>query len=80
MKYRIARKKLKRSKLLELWLKSDDEWLRVFQSTTDESVKIIAADFSRYNWLQILKVGEHLGFGWKIMNRFVGEHKSKGSR
>ena len=76
MKYRIIRKKLKKSKLLELWLKSSDEWSKVFQETKDESVKIIAADFLRYDWMQILETGEHMGFGWKAINRFFGEHKS----
>jgi hypothetical protein len=75
MKYRIARKKLKRNKLLELWLRSDYDWLRVFQNTSDESVKIIAANFSRYDWLQILKVGEQMGFGYRIINRFYNEYK-----
>lgn len=73
MKYRIIRKKLKRSKLLKLWLRSDNEWFKVFQGTSDESVKIIAADFARYDWLQILRVGEQLGFGWKVMNRYYNE-------
>lgn len=77
MKYRIARKKLKRNKLLELWLKSNTEWLKISQETKNESVKIIASNFLRYDWLQILKVGEHLGFGYKIMNRYFGEYISK---
>ena len=75
MKYRIIRKKLKKSKLLDLWLRSDYDWLKVFQETQDESVKIIAADFSRYNWLQILKVGEQMGFGYRVINRFYNEYK-----
>ena len=68
MKYRVARKKLKRSKLLKLWIKSDNDWLKVSMETQDESVRIIAADFMRYDWHQILKVGEKLGFGYKVMN------------
>ena len=41
--------------------------------TQDESVRIIAASFMRYDWHQILKVGEKLGFGYKVMNRYFGE-------
>ena len=77
MKYRVARKKLKRSKLLKLWIKSDNDWLKVSMETQDESVRIIAADFMRYDWHQILKVGEKLGFGYKVMNRYFGECISK---
>jgi hypothetical protein len=73
MKYRIIRKKLKRSKLLELWIESNNEWLRASMETQDESVRIIAASFMRYDWHQILKVGEKLGFGYKVMNRYFGE-------
>lgn len=73
MKYRIIRKKLKRCKLLELWLKSSNEWSRVFQNTSDGCIKNIAADFLRYDWTQILKIGERMGFSYRIMNRFYNE-------
>ena len=77
MKYRIARKKLKRSKLLELWIESNNEWLKASMETQDESVRIIAANFMRYDWNQILRVGEKLGFGYKVINRYFGECISK---
>lgn len=78
MKYRIAKKKLKKDALLNLWIKSDLEWADAFMAAEkrgDETSMIVIADMSRYDWLKILDRGERLGFGYRTINKYFCECK-----
>ena len=58
MKYRLAKKKLKRSAIINLWLKSIDNWYTVrnaANSRKDFDSLAISMDYIYYDWEQVIR-------------------------
>jgi len=83
MKFRIVRKKLKKDVLLNLWVKSLKDWEIALGNITDKYPDVICAynqmdscsynvgyDMMEFDWQNILKRGEQLGFGNKIIYKY----------
>ena len=75
MKYRIVRKKIKRTQIYQL-IKSSTEWLNIsfiYKSLQDETSMSICLDMSRYDWNVAMKKRKRYGFKYKHLNRFYNE-------
>jgi len=90
MKFRIIRKKLKKDALLNLWIKSFKDWEIVLDDIShrypypggvymkyrmDSSSFSVSCSMLRFDWENILKRGEQLGFRHKIINKYFNEMK-----
>lgn len=83
MKFRIVRKKLKKDILFNLWVKSLKDWEIVLGNITDKYPDVMCAynqmdscsynvgyDMMEFDWQNILKRGEKLGFGSKVISKY----------
>lgn len=73
MKYRIAKKKLKRSAIINLWLKSIDNWYAVRQAADlrkDFDSLGISMDMIYYDWEQILREGHKIRIKERIIKKY----------
>ena len=87
MKFRIIRKKLKKDALLNLWIKSFKDWEIVLNNirskyliiynidNIDSSSYTVGCDMIKFDYRNILKRGEQLGFRHKIINKYLNEIK-----
>lgn len=87
MKFRIVRKKLKKDALLNLWIKSLKDWEIVLNNirrkylivpkndNIDSSSYTVGCDMVKFNYQNILKRGEQLGFRHKVINKYFNEMK-----
>ena len=85
MKYRIIRKKLKNDLLINLWIKSENDWNEALTNIEkkypegtdinnynqlDYTAYVIGCNMIRFDWTNTLKRAKKLGFGYKYINRY----------
>ena len=88
MKYRIIRKKLKNDLLINLWIKSENDWNKALANIEkkypegtdinnydqlDYGGYIIGCNMIRFDWANVLKRSKKLGFGYKYINIYHNE-------
>ena len=87
MKWRIKRKKIKKHHILDMWLRSMDDWHNALNNIEkkyghddpnkfdkmDSDLYGIGCDMLRYDWNQYLIEGEKIGYGYKDMNHYANE-------
>ena len=88
MKYRIIRKKLKNDLLINLWIKSENDWNEALANIEkkypegtdinnydqlDYSAYVVGCNMIRFDWANVLKRAKKLGFCYKYINRYHNE-------
>ena len=88
MQYRIIRKKLKNDLLINLWIKSENDWNEALTNIEkkypkytdinnynqlDYAAYVIGCNMIRFDWANVLKRSKKLGFGYKYINRYHNE-------
>ena len=88
MKFRIIRKKIKKHHIIDMWLRSMDDWHNALDKISakypkdtdindydkiDQDIYIVGCDMLRFDWSNYLKAGEKIGFGYRIINKYANE-------